>query len=330
MKAVLVYEQGGPEVLRVVDIPKPEPKAGEVLIETRAAGVNFADTMQRAGTYPFPVTLPLALGFEVAGTVAALGAGVTGFAVGDRVAAQLPYGGGGYAEFVAADAATVLPLPEPVGFAEATAVFVQGLTAYFLLAQSAYLRAGESVLVTAAAGGVGSLAVQLARRFGAGRVIGVTSSPRKADLIRSLGADAVIDYTAAGWRDELKSAAGGDGPDVILESVGGATGADLLDALAPFGRFVYYGGLSGDWWQLSPEQLLQMLDRNQAFVGMSLPSLWNLQPERVSSALRELVGLVASGELRVVTENAFPLTEVAEAHRAVEGRRTVGKVVLTP
>ena len=209
MKAIEVAAFGGPEELKLVDKPRPEPGPGQVLIEVKAAGINFADLLAREGKYPPGPKPPFTPGMEAAGVVAALGEGVTAPAVGTRVMSFIS--AGGYAEYALAEAAQAVPLPDALDFAPATALLVQGLTAYFLLKRAAELKPGQSVLVNAAAGGVGSLAVQLAKLFGAGTVLGTASTPEKRELVKSLGADEAIDYTQPGWADAVKAATGGTG-----------------------------------------------------------------------------------------------------------------------
>lgn len=325
MKAIRVHETGGPEVLRLEEVEAPEAGPDEVLIAVALAGVNYADTGVRRGMFHGPDeegSLPMTPGFEVAGTVSALGEGVSGFGIGDRVAAVLE--SGGYAEYAAARAEAVVAVPEDVGFVDATALLVQGLTAYGLLHDSAGIRQGESVLVQAAAGGVGSLAVQLAKLAGAGTVIGTASTEEKRDLALALGADVAVDYTRDGWVDEVLEATGGRGVDIVLESVGGEIGRQAYAALAPLGRLVTFGAAGGggieapDMWRLNM--------KGQGVMGYGGP--W-LRPGAAEAAREAITRHLQRGELRVVEGASFPLAEAAEAHAAVEGRKTTGKVVLT-
>lgn len=238
---------------------------------------------------------------------------------------------GGYAEYVVADAGAVVPLPESLGFAEATALLgVQGLSAYLLLEGAAGLRSGESVLVNAAAGGVGSLAVQLAKLKGAGTVVGTASTPEKLDLILSLGADAAVNYAEEGWTEGVREATGGRGADVVLlEGSGGEVGEESFGALATFGRLVAYSarGLAGA--NLPNERVLQPVFRNQSLTRFSVRDFFGRR-ELIGRAMQELLEYATSKKLRVVAGDALPLIEASQAHRAMAERRTTGKVVLTP
>lgn len=324
MRAIRVHQAGGPEVLTLDELPTPAPGAGEVLIKVAAAGINYADLMQRQGVYPLPGGLPATPGFEVAGSVAALGEGVSGPAVGTRVVAGLG-NGGGYAEYAVAPAITVFPIPDTLAYAEATALFVQGLTAYGLLRYAGRLEAGETVLVHTAAGGVGSLAVQLARLLGAGRVIGTASAPEKLALIRQLGADAAINYGAPDWAEQVLAATQGQGAHIILDAVGGAIGARSLDLLGQGGRLVVYGAASGEPTMLAAQQLSF---KGQAVIGYAMGT--NTPPEQLAAGMRALLGFVAEGQLHLTVGHTFPLAEAAAAHQAMGARRTTGKVVLLP
>ncbi len=236
MKAIRINETGGPEVMHLEEIETPVPGEGEVLIKVAAVGVNYADLAQRQGAYLTRTRTPMTLGVEVAGTVAELGPGVRTPAEGSRVVA---YVNGGYAEYAVAQATTVIPIPPNLDFIQAAAFPVQGLTAYQLLRESAHIQPGESVLVHAAAGGVGTLAVQLAKLMGAGIVAGTASNSSKLDLIRKLGADAAINYTEENWVEQVKNATRGQGTDIILEMVGGEIAEQSLKCLAPFGSVAW-------------------------------------------------------------------------------------------
>jgi NADPH:quinone reductase len=320
MKAIRYYQAGGPEVLTLDEVPTPAPGPGEVLIRVAAAGVNYADLLQRQGVYPIPGGLPTTPGFEVSGTVVAHGPQVSEPPIGARIVAGLQ--GGGYAEYVAVPAATALPIPDSLGFGEATALFVQGLTAYGLLTSAGRLQPGERVLIHAAAGGVGSLAVQLAKTREA-VVIGTASSPAKLDLIRSLGADAAVDYSQPDWVEAVRAATGGQGVDIVLESVGGAVGAASLDLLAPGGRLVVYGAASGELFNVPTQALVY---RGLSVVGYSMGT--QMQPQEMAAGLQVLVSAAAEGRLRPVVGLRLPLAEAAAAHRAMGERKTTGKVVL--
>lgn len=331
MRAVEFAAFGGPEVLREVERPKPVPGPGEVLVRVAFAGVNFAETMVRAGAPFGPVTFPEIMGSEVSGVVEALGPGVTAPAVGTRVTAPLLRDGGhwykgGYAEFAVAQAAYAVPLPAGLDPAQSLALLSQGITAYLLLHDAAPVRAGETVLVHAAAGGIGSLAVQLARRFGAGKVIGTVGGADKCAFVRELGADLAIDYDQPGWTDAVLAATGGKGADLILDSVGGQISAASFACMAPGGRLVAFGISSGGFPQLGPAEWSRLLMQNQSLIGFGSFS-WIADPKAAHALLDELFRIAASGELRIETVE-FPLADAAAAHRAIEARATRGKVVL--
>lgn len=329
MKVIQIHELGGPNVLRVVDVDVPTPGPGQALVKVAAAGVNYADLMQRAGTYPNPLPLPATPGFEVAGTIADLGTDVSGPAVGTRVVALLA-APGGYAEYVVVDADALVPLPGGVDDAPALALLVQGLTAHGLLTKATTVRPGERVLVHAAAGGVGSLAIQLAKLQGAGTVIATASTTEKLALAQRLGVDVGVNYGEPDWPEQVKAATNNRGADVILESAGGAVGARNLDCLAPWGRLLVYGALSQPIVSLSSEQMGRVVFANQTVTGFALPGVAERYPDFVPTTLAELFGHVVQNRLRVVAGDSFALADAARAHSAIEGRQTTGKVVLVP
>ena len=325
MKTVRFHNTGGPEVLVYEDVPEPTPGADEVLIRVEAVGMNFADVLRRRGDdYPEASPTPFTLGGEVSGTIAAMGANVKGLELGMLVYAATRQGG--YAQYVTAAAAAVIPMPPGVSAAQATSLVVQGLTAAFALRDSGRLAKGESVLIEAAAGGVGSFAVQLAKLFGAGKVIAAASSAEKRDFALSLGADAAVDYTAPGWAEEVKELTGGRGADVVLEMVGGETVAQALDALAPFGRMVVYGQSSGLAATVNPQRLVNF---NQSIVGFYIAAFFQ-KPDLLKATLAEVIGYVTTGKLTLNVGAVLPLSKAVEAHRLLEGRKTTGKVVLEP
>ena len=321
MKAIRINDTGGPEAMHLEEIETPVPGEGEVLIKVAAAGVNYADLAQRQGAYLTRTRTPMTLGVEVAGTVAALGPGVSTPAEGSRAVA---FANGGYAEYAVAQATSVIPIPPNLDFTRAAAFPVQGLTAYQLLRESARIQPGESVLVHAAAGGVGTLAVQLAKLMGAGIVVGTASNSSKLDLVRKLGADATINYTDNSWVEQVKNATGGQGSDIILEMVGGEIAEKSLQCLAPFGRMVIYGAASGKIAQFSG---IQLMYKNQAIIGYWLTSQLR-RADRIAMAAMELMQFLASGKLQIIVGQTFPLAEAAQAHQAIADRRTMGKVVL--
>lgn len=329
MKAVQAHRFGGPEVFELVDLPTPTPGPGQVLVQVRAAGVNFFETLMRENRYVLTPELPSVFGAEVAGTVAALGAGVSGLAIGARVAAPLFATGnffGGYAEYALVESDFVVPMPDALSFEAAAALMVQGLTALYLTRQAP--PAGKTVLISAAAGGVGSLLVQMAKRAGARSVIAAASNAAKLALARSLGADAGVDYSATDWVEAARAASAGQGPDLVYESVGGAVTQASLEVLAQGGELVVYGSLNMQDFALGVPELQGLVFKNQSLTGFALVPL--LTPDTLRSALGELFDLAARGELRVNIGGTFPLARAGDAHRALEGRGTTGKLVLVP
>lgn len=315
MRAIRIEEFGGPDVLELVELPPPEPAPGEVPIDVSHAGVNYADTHQVENSYLAPAELPMVPGNEVVGTTDD----------GRRVVALL--GGGGYAERAAAAEALTFEVPDEVGDGEALALVLQGLTAYHLLRTSARLRDGESVVVHAAAGGVGTLAVQLAKRFGAGRVIGSASSDEKRQLALGLGADVAIDSRADDMEAAIEEAAGGK-VDVVLDMTGGETTDGSLAALAPFGRLVFYGMASRR--PPSEVQPAALLRRSRGVIGFWLAHCMADPGRHLAGPMSELLDLTRDGQLRPVVADTYALSRAADAHRDIRGRRTVGKLLLDP
>jgi NADPH2:quinone reductase len=315
MRAIQVQEFGGPEVLRLADVPMPEPGDGEALIRVTRAGINFADTHQRRNTYLAKAELPLIPGIEVAGVRED---------TGERVVAMC--GTGGYAEYALAPAALTVPIPEGVDDGTALAIVLQGLTAWHLYRTSARVRDGESVVVHAGAGGVGSLAVQLGRAMGAGRVIATASSEEKRALALELGADAAVDGAPEGLADRLVAANLDRRVDVVFEMAGGEVFEQSLHALAPFGRLVAYGNASGEANEVQTGRLMR---RSASVVGFWLMHLLG-RPEMVAEPLADLFARAARGELRAIVGGTYPLAEAARAHTDMEARRTTGKLLLDP
>jgi NADPH2:quinone reductase len=316
MKAIRVHELGGAEKLSLDEVEKPSPKTDEVLIKVAAAGINYADTMMRAGNYLTKPDLPFTLGYEAAGTIEAVGDAVTNLSVGQRVLATVS--SGGYAEFATAKAALTMPIPDELGDGEATALLVQGLTALGLLDET---KAGQTILVHAAAGGVGTLLVQLAKHKGL-KVIGTASNEQKLQLVASLGADVAVNYSEPDWTDEVLKATDGKGVDWIIEMVGGAIIGKNLKVLAKHGTMWVYGSASGEDFQVS---VLSLMAKNHAIRGYWL---MNESVENRVKFTRELLAHLTAGRLKIqVTE--FPLEQAREAHEAIENRQTTGKVVLT-
>jgi NADPH2:quinone reductase len=324
MKAITVEEFGEADVLRYVDAERPAPGEGEVLIEVRSAGVNYADTMRRRNQYLEEQDLPFTPGSEVAGTVAEVGEGVDDVSAGDRVVSLL--GAGGYAEYAVAPAQGLIPLPEGLDFDRAAAIPLQGLTAYHCIKTSGALKDGESVLVHAAAGGVGTLAVQMAKLLGAGTVIATASSEEKLDLARSLGADVLVDYTKDDWPERVLEATGGNGADIILEMVGADFPQKNLECLNVFGRMVVFGAASGERGTIVPAALMKPC---HAVVGFYLPQSLR-RPDLFVPSLEQVLGWISTDDLKLTIGDTYPLEEASTAHADLEGRKTTGKLLLNP
>lgn len=320
MKAVRLHSPGSVDVLRLEEIPVPSPGPGQLLVRVDAAGLNFIDVYKRTGLYPIP--LPATLGEEGAGTVVAVGAEVQGVASGARVAWASVLGA--YAEFALVPAARAVSLPEGVSGEIAAAVMLQGMTAHYLATSTYPLAPGATCLIHAAAGGTGLLLVQIAKRRGA-RVIATAGSDEKAQLARGAGADEVIVYTRQDFVAEAKRLTGGRGVQVIYDSVGKTTFLPGLDLLAPRGMMVLYGASSGPVAPIDPQILNQ-----KGSLFLTRPTLAHYIATREELALRssELFQWIRSGELKVRIGAEFPLEQAAEAHRALEGRKTSGKVLL--
>lgn len=287
--------------------------------------MNFADIMRRRGDdYPEPSPPPFILGAEVAGTVAAVGAGVTSLTVGTPVLATP--GMGGYAQYICVPAISVMPLPPGFEAVQAVALVAHGLTAALTLRQAARLAPGESVLIEGAAGGVGSFAVQLAKLYGAGKVIAAASTPEKRAAAERLGADASVDYTIPGWADKVRELTDGRGVDVVVEIAGGETVAQALDALAPFGRMIYLGQSSGQSALIEPWRLTVP---NHTVTGFYIGAYLAF-PELIQSTIGELISFIMAGKLSIQVGTVLPLSQAAHAHALLEGRKTTGKVVLQP
>ncbi|KMO41079.1 quinone oxidoreductase family protein [Methylobacterium aquaticum] len=325
MKAVRFHATGGPDALVYEDVPDAVAGPGEILVKVEAVGLNFADVMRRRGDdYPEPSPTPFTLGAEVAGTVAAVGEGVTGFEVGTKVFATP--GQGGYAQYVSVPATIVIPLPEGLSPVQATALVAHGLTAAFALRKAARLAEGESVLVEGAAGGLGAFTIQLAKLYGAGKVIAAASTQEKRTFAETLGADASVDYTAADWAERVRAVTGGRGADIVMETAGGRTTGQALDAMAPFGRMVFIGQASGEEAAIPASRLMVP---NHTVTGFYIGA-YLADPALVMATLTEIIGFVLSDKLTLHVGTVLPLSQAAEAHRLLEGRRTTGKVVLEP
>jgi NADPH:quinone reductase-like Zn-dependent oxidoreductase len=330
-----MHRFGAPDVLVVEEIPTPSAGPGQLLIKVEAAAVNYADLMRRRNDpYPFPTALPFTPGGEVAGTVAALGAGVTGPPVGTPVFALVGHdGSNGYAQYAVANAPQVIPIPAGLSVEVASALVVAGATAMLTLREGGRLQPGERVLVQAAGGGVGGYAVQLAKRLGAGLVIAAASTAEKRAHALALGADHAVDYGEADWPAQVRALTDGHGADLVLEMSGGPRLEQSLRCLAPFGRLVVYGMASREAAPLSAQALQGLLYApapNQALLGFNVGLWFALRPQQAAAALGALIELVAAGQVQVPIGAVLPLTAAAEAHRLIERRQAIGKVILKP
>lgn len=338
MRAIRATRFGGPEVLELTTIPRPDPAPGQILIRVESASVNFSDTMRRRNDpYPFPTFLPYVPGSEVAGTVEALGAGVQGPPVGTPVFALAGTGSAtgttGYAQFAIADAPMVAPIPPGLSADAACTILVAGLTGLLALTESARLQPGESVVVQGAAGGVGAYAVRIAKALGAGRVIGAVGAASRRAAALAHGADDVVVYDSPGWVNAVRDATRGRGADVVLEMRGGASLGESLDALAPFGRVVLYGMASGDAARIAEDAAFRAFHvpaPNQAIIVFNLGLWFQLRPDVAGAAIGRLLGLMAAGHVPSPVGRTLPLAQAAEAHRLLETHALDGKVVLKP
>jgi NADPH:quinone reductase-like Zn-dependent oxidoreductase len=339
MRQVWITKRGGPQVLEVREAPDPIPGPGEVLIEVAAAGVNFADVMARMGLYPDAPPLPCVVGYEAAGTVAALGPGTPpGLEVGTRVLALSRFGG--YSDRLVAPGVQVAPIPAGLSFEQAAAIPVNYLTAWLMLVHLGNVRAGDRVLVHAAGGGVGQAAVQIAR-WREAEIFG-TASPSKHDRLRAAGVQHCIDYTQQDFEAEVRRLTGGRGVDLVLDAVGGTSFRKSYRSLAPLGRLFLFGASSaapGERRQIwsAVRALLSMprfrsvplMNDNRGVFGVNLGHLWG-DVERLRGMLTEILELVGSGVLSPVVDGSFPFADAAAAHARLQSRQSFGKVLLTP
>lgn len=322
MKAIQIQQPGGVEALQFVDIPVPKPKPNEAVVKIAAAGVNFIDVYLREGRYKAP--LPFVNGQEGAGVVTEVGSEVKTVKPGDRVAYAGPLGA--YAEYTAVPAERLVPVPAGVSDRDAAAAMLQGMTAHYLLYDTFPLKAGQTALVHAAAGGVGLLLVQMAHNIGA-RVIGTVSTEEKAKLGRQAGADEMILYTTSDFEAETKRITGGKGIDVVYDSVGKTTFEKGLNVLRPRGMMVLYGGSSG---AVPPFDLIQLSAKGSLFVTRPKLGDYIITREELLSRAEAVLGMIAAGKLKLRVEHVYKLEDVQQAHRDLEGRKTTGKLLLIP
>ena len=322
MIAIQIQQTGGPEVLKLADLPIPEPGPGQVLIRVEAIGVNFIEIYFRKGVYK--AALPLVPGSEAAGTVEELGPGVIGFKAGDAVASVSVLGS--YAEYALVSAASLIKVPASLTMEQAAAAMLQGMTAHYLAYSTHPLKAGETALIHAGAGGVGLLLTQMAKRIGA-RAITTVSTEEKAELSREAGASDVILYTQKEFEPEVKRLTGGKGVDVVYDSVGKTTFEGSLNCLRPRGLLALFGASSGP---VPPFDLIQLSGKGSLYV--TRPTLWHYIGNRAELEWRagDVLGWAASGELQLRTEYVYPLADAAQAQIDLEARRTTGKILLEP
>jgi NADPH2:quinone reductase len=322
MKAIRVHATGGPEVLKLEDVPTPEPPAGHVRVKVAAAGLNFIEVYQRTGLYPVP--LPATPGGEGAGEVVAVGTGVQSLRNGDRIASVRLLGS--YAEEAVVPEEAAVKVPEGLELKQAAAAMLQGMTAHYLVHSTFPLKPGQSCLIHAAAGGVGLLLVQLAKRCGA-HVFATVSTEEKAKLAKDAGADQVILYTKQDFEAEVKQARDGKGVNVVYDSVGATTFEKSLGSLAPLGMLVLFGQSSGVVPPFNPSLLAQ---KGSLFLTRPTLNHYVADRARLSWRVNEILSWVKEGTLKLRVDKTFPLAAAADAHRALEGRQTTGKVLLVP
>jgi NADPH2:quinone reductase len=322
MKAIQILETGGPEVLELADLPIPQPGPGQVLIRIEATGVNFIEVYFRKGQYK--ASFPLTPGSEAAGTVEELGPGVQGFKAGDLVASVSVMGS--YAEYALVPATQLVKVPAGLSPEKAAAAMLQGMTAHYLAFSTFPLKAGDTALVHAGAGGVGLLLTQMATRIGA-RVITTASTPAKAELSRGAGASDVILYTEQDFEAEVKRITGGKGVDVVYDSVGKTTFEKSLNCIRPRGLLALFGGSSGP---VPPFDLMQLSSKGSLFI--TRPTMWHYiaTREELEKRAGDVLGWAASGKLKLRTEHIYPLADAAQAQTDLESRGTTGKVLLEP
>ena len=322
MKAIQVARTGGPEVLTLVDLPVPTPKPNEAIVKIEASGVNFIDVYFREGRYPSP--LPFINGQEGAGVVAEVGSEVKDLKVGDRVAYTSSLGS--YAEYAAVPAARLVKVPEGLSFEQAAAAMLQGMTAHYLTHSTYKLQAGETALIHAAAGGVGLLLVQMAKKIGA-RVIATAGTEEKAQLARDAGADECIVYTQTDFEAETRRLTNDEGVHVVYDGVGKATFDKDLNVLRPRGYLVLFGGASG---AVPPFDLIKLSQKGSLFITRPTLAHYTVTREELEWRASDVLRMIVDGDLKLRIHHVYPLSEAAQAHRDLEGRKTTGKLLLKP
>lgn len=334
MRAARVLRQG-PAAFEVVEIPCPEPGPGQVLIKVESCGVNFSDVKRRRGdAYPFETSFPFIPGGEIAGQIVAHGPGVDGPPVGAKVFALAGSNGfGGYAQFALSYAATAVPIPEGLSFDVASIVTIAGATAKLILRDVARLAPEETIFIPAATGGVGSFAIQIARRMAAGKIIAGVGDPAKKKRAIELGAHEVVVYDASNWPEQVRKLTGGRGVDVAMEANGGSCLEETLRCLSPFGRLVVFGAASGRSGMISEKALEAVLYApapNQTLVGFNVGGWFMERPMVAGAALTELVTDILRGHMRSPSVSTLRLEEAGQAHQLLEARQSSGKMVIKP
>jgi NADPH:quinone reductase len=322
MKAIQVAQTGGPEVLTPVDLTVPTPKANEALVKIEASGVNFIDVYFREGRYP--ASLPFVNGQEGAGVVTEIGSEVTNLRAGDRVAYTSALGS--YAEYAAVPASRLVKIPKALTFEQAAAAMLQGMTAHYLLFGSYKLQKGETALVHAAAGGVGLLLVQMAKKIGA-RVIATAGTDEKAQLARDAGADECIVYTQTDFETETRRLTDGEGVHVVYDGVGKATFDKDLNVLRPRGYLVLFGGSSG---AVPPFDLIKLSQKGSLFITRPTLAHYTATREELEWRANDVLQMIVDGDIKLRIHHVYPLTDAQQAHRDLEGRKTTGKLLLKP
>ncbi|WP_028058904.1 quinone oxidoreductase family protein [Candidatus Solirubrobacter pratensis] len=335
MKAIQMTETGGPEVLQLAEIPDPTPAPGEILIRVESAAVNFADVVRRRGDpFDLPSPLPFTPGIEVAGTVVALGEGVEGPPVGSTVFATAgPYANGGYAELAVAQQANVIPAPEGMDPDVAASLLAVGLTATLMLTEVGHVGTSSTVFIPAAAGGLGSYAVQIAKALGAATIIAGASTPQKRQIALDSGAHHAVDYRGGAWTEDVLELTDGRGVDLALEMTGPEHLGQTARILAPFGRMIVFGAVAGRAGKVNGADLDEVFYApalGQAIFGFNLTSWFEHRLAPTIGALQRLIGWIADGTIAGPPIQAFPLAEAAETHRLLETGESTGKLVLKP
>ncbi len=322
---MVVTQFGGPDFLEYKDVETPKIKGNQVLIKVKATSVNFADVKKRNGTYPGKIQLPFIPGLEASGIVVAVGDNVKNLNVDQKVIA-LP-DDGSYAEYIAVDENLTFPIPESMCLEKAAAFPIVAFASYSLLNDIARIKKGESVLIHAAGGGVGTTAIQFAKLFGSNKIIASVGSDHKTDIVKEVGADYVINHTEENFSQKILEMTEGKGVDVILDSLGGEMLKENMKCLAPFGRLIYFGNANGQKASLDIDQLYPS---NRAVIGFSFGKYRSLRPDKVREIAKQVISYMENDLISIVVTKKFPLKEAPAAHEWIESRNSIGKVLLIP